>query len=67
MPFKFISFSSSPFSLLLIGTGKGDTLKGILLCEGRGPRALLLIRGSKASPSEGFDNRPRALGLRAHY
>jgi hypothetical protein len=27
----------------------------------------LLIRGSKAGPSEGFDNRPRALGLRAHY
>jgi hypothetical protein len=32
-----------------------------------GPRALLLIRGSKAGPSEGFDSRPRALGLRAHY
>jgi hypothetical protein len=28
---------------------------------------LLLIRGSKASPSEGFDSRLRALGLRAHY
>jgi hypothetical protein len=41
--------------------------KGILLCEGSGPRALLLIRGSKAGPSEGFDNRLRALGLRAHY
>jgi hypothetical protein len=27
----------------------------------------LLIRGSKAGPSEGFDSRPRALGLRAHY
>jgi hypothetical protein len=27
----------------------------------------LLIRGSKASPSEGFDSRLRALGLRAHY
>jgi hypothetical protein len=27
----------------------------------------LLIRGSKASPSKGFDSRPRALGLRAHY
>jgi hypothetical protein len=27
----------------------------------------LLIRGSKAGLSEGFDNRPRALGLRAHY
>jgi hypothetical protein len=28
---------------------------------------LLLIRGSKAGPSEGFDSRIRALGLRAHY
>jgi hypothetical protein len=27
----------------------------------------LLIRGSEASPSEGFDSRLRALGLRAHY
>jgi hypothetical protein len=27
----------------------------------------LLIRGSKAGPSEGFNSRPRALGLRAHY
>jgi hypothetical protein len=29
--------------------------------------SLLLIRGSKAGPSEGFDSRLRALGLRAHY
>jgi hypothetical protein len=41
--------------------------EGILLREGSGPRALLLIRGSKAGPSEGFDSRLRALGLRAHY
>jgi hypothetical protein len=27
----------------------------------------LLIRDSKAGPSEGFDSRLRALGLRAHY
>jgi hypothetical protein len=27
----------------------------------------LLIRGSKAGPSKGFDSRPRALGLHAHY
>jgi hypothetical protein len=27
----------------------------------------LLIRGSKAGPSKGFDSRPRALGLRVHY
>jgi hypothetical protein len=32
----------------------------------RAPRPLL-IRGSKAGPSEGFDSRFRALGLRAHY
>jgi hypothetical protein len=32
-----------------------------------GLQALLLIRGLKAGPSEGFDSRPRALGLRAHY
>jgi hypothetical protein len=63
-PFKFIS--SSPFSLAT-GTGKGDISKGILLREGSGPRALLLIRGSKAGPSEGFDSCPRALGLQAHY
>jgi hypothetical protein len=27
----------------------------------------LLIRGSKAGPSKGFDSRPRTIGLRAHY
>jgi hypothetical protein len=56
-----------PFLSLATGTGKGDTPKGILLREGNGPRALLLLRGSKAGPSEGFDSRLRALGLRAHY
>jgi hypothetical protein len=56
-----------PFLSLATGTGKGDTPKGILLREGSGTRALLLIRGSKASPSEGIDSRLRALGLRAHY
>jgi hypothetical protein len=56
-----------PFLSLATGTGKGDTTKGILLCEGSGLRALLLIRGSKAGPSEGFDSRLRALGFRAHY
>jgi hypothetical protein len=55
------------FLSLTIGTGKGDTPKGILLREGNGPLAPLLIRGSKAGPSEGFDSRLRALGLRAHY
>nr|AAT39464.1 unknown [Zea mays] len=67
------------------GSGKGIFRKRILLSEGNGPRALLLIRGSKvaprgirqppqsirapspllirgskAGPSEGFDSRPRA-------
>jgi hypothetical protein len=56
-----------PFLSLATGTGKRDTPKGILLREGSGLRALLLIRGSKAGPSEGFDSRLRALGLRAHY
>jgi hypothetical protein len=57
-----------PLSLsLTTGTGKGDTPKGILLREGNGPRAPLLIRGSKAGPSEGFNSRLRALGLCAHY
>jgi hypothetical protein len=39
-----------PFLSLATGTGKGDTPKGILLREGSGPQALLLIRGSKAGP-----------------
>jgi hypothetical protein len=55
------------FLSLATGTEKGDTLKGILLREGSGPRAPLLIRGSKAGPSEGFDSRLRALGLRVHH
>jgi hypothetical protein len=55
------------FLSLAAGTGKGDTPKGILLREGSEPRALLLIRGSKAGPSEGFKSRLRALGLHAHY
>jgi hypothetical protein len=55
------------FISLATGTGKGDTPKGILLCEGSGPRALLLIRGLKAGPSEWFGSRLRALSLRAYY
>jgi hypothetical protein len=54
-----------PFLSLATGTRKGDTPKEILLRERSGPRALLLIRGSKAGPSEGFDSRLRALGPRA--
>jgi hypothetical protein len=63
---KFISFPSSSLSLAT-GTGKGDVVERILPGEGSGPRALLLIRGSKAGTSEGFDSRPRAPGLHAHY
>jgi hypothetical protein len=45
-PFPF------PLSLsLATGTEKGDIPKRILLSEGNGPRALLLIRGSKVAPS----------------
>jgi hypothetical protein len=79
--FLFLSLSLS----LATGTGKGDISKRILLREGNGSRALLLIRGSKvvpsgvrqppqstrasspllirgskAGPSKGFDSRPRA-------
>jgi hypothetical protein len=60
-------FPLSSFSLLQQGPGKRDTLKRILLREGNRPRASLLIRGSKASPSEGFNSRLRALGFCAHY
>jgi hypothetical protein len=55
------------FLSLTTGTGKGDTPKGILLREGNGPRAPLLIRGSKTGPLGGFNSRLRALRLRAHY
>jgi hypothetical protein len=55
------------FLSLTTGIGKGDTPKGILLREGNGPQAPLLIRGSKANPSEGFNSRLRALELHAHY
>jgi hypothetical protein len=56
-----------PLSLSYNRDRERDTPKGILLHEGNGPRAPLLIRGSKAGPSEGFNSRLRALGLYAHY
>jgi hypothetical protein len=66
--FDFVSFSFFPsFSLLQQGPGKGDTPKGILPREGTRLRASLLIRGSKASPSEGFDSRLRSRGPYTHY
>jgi hypothetical protein len=86
--FKFISFFLS-LSLLPQGSRKGGYFERILLNEGSGSRALLLIRGSKvvpcgvrqppqstrapspllirgskAGPSEGFDSRPRARRVR---
>jgi hypothetical protein len=54
-------------SLLQQGPGKGDTPKRTLLHEGNRLRASLLIRGSKAGPSEGFNSRLRARGLHTHY
>jgi hypothetical protein len=62
-----ILFLFSSFSLLQQGPGKGDTPKRILLREGTRLRASLLIRGSKAGPSEGFNSRLRARGLHTHY
>jgi hypothetical protein len=67
MIFKFVSFSVSPLSLLPQGPGKGIFRKGSFSVKEMGPQALLLIRGSKAGPSEGVDSRPKALGLHAHY
>jgi hypothetical protein len=65
--FDFVSFSFSSFSLLQQGPGKGDTPKRILLREGNRFRASLLIRGSKAGPSEGFNIHLRARGPHTHY
>jgi hypothetical protein len=65
--FDFMSFSFSSFSLLQQGPGKGDTPKRTLLHEENRLRASLLIRGSKAGPSEVFNSRLRARGLDTHY
>jgi hypothetical protein len=66
MSFDFVSFSSSSFSLLQQGPGKGTPRKRSFPAKEAGPSPLLII-GSKAGPSEGFNSRLRALGLRAHY
>jgi hypothetical protein len=60
-------FPFSSFSLLQQGPGKRDTPKRTLLREGNRLRASLLIRGSKAGPSKGFNSRLRARGLHTHY
>jgi hypothetical protein len=53
--------SPPPLSLsLATGTRKGAVVERILLGEGSEPRALLLIRGSKAGPSEGFRQSPQS-------
>jgi hypothetical protein len=39
-----------PFLSLATGTGKGDTPKGILLCEGSGPRAPTIDQSSEGWP-----------------
>jgi hypothetical protein len=90
--FKFVSFFSSSFSLLIQGPGKGILRKGSFSAKEAGPEPPtdqrfegwplervqqppqstraprpLLIRGSKAGPSKGFDSRLRALELRAHH
>jgi hypothetical protein len=92
MSFDFVSFSTSSFSLLPQGPGKGILRKGSFSAKEAGPspptdqrfegwplrrvqqppqstRAPrpLLVRGSKAGPSEGFNGHLRPLGLRAHY
>jgi hypothetical protein len=56
-----------PFLSLAIGTRKGILRKGSFSVKEAGPEPPLLIRGSKAGPSEGFDSCLRALRLRAHY
>jgi hypothetical protein len=92
MSFDFISLSTTSFSLLPQGPGKGIPRKGSFSAkeagsapttgqrfEGRplervqrppqttrAPRPLL-VRGSKAGPSKGFNGRLRPLGLCAHY
>jgi hypothetical protein len=52
MLFKFVSFYVSPLSLLPQGQGKGIFRKGSVSAKDTGPRALLLIRGSKVVPCE---------------
>jgi hypothetical protein len=67
MPRHSISY---PFPLSLSynrDRERGIPRKRILLREGNMPRASLLIRGSKSDPSEGFNSRLRARGLRTHY
>jgi hypothetical protein len=54
------SYPSPPPLSLATGIEKGDVVERILLGEGSGPRALLLIRVSKAGPSKGFRQLPQS-------
>jgi hypothetical protein len=90
--FDFVSFSTSSFSLLPQGPGKGILRKGSFSTKEAGPEPPtdqrfegwplgrvqqppqstraprpLLVRGSKAGPSEEFNGHLRPLGLCAHY
>jgi hypothetical protein len=90
--FDFVSFSTSSFSLLPQGSGKGILRKGSFSANEAGPEPPtdqrfegwplgrvqqppqstraprpLLVRGSKAGPSEGFNGRLRPPGLRSNY
>jgi hypothetical protein len=90
--FDFVSFSSSSFSLLQQGSGKGIPRKGSFFAKETGPEPPtdqrfegwplggvqqspqsawaprpLLVRGSQAGPSEGFNGRLRPFEVRAHY
>jgi hypothetical protein len=66
---EFVNTSKEIFIPQIQGVtpGKGDIPKRILSREGTRLRASLLIRGSKAGPSEGFNSRLRARGLHTHY
>jgi hypothetical protein len=59
--FLFLSLS------LTTGTGKGGYPEKDPSPRRKRAPSPLLIRGSKAGPSEGFNSRLRALGLSAHY
>jgi hypothetical protein len=55
------------FLSLTTGTGKGGYPERDPSPRRKRAPSPLLIRGSKAGPSEGFNSRLRALGLRARY
>jgi hypothetical protein len=63
----FVFFPFFLFLSLTTGTGKGGYPERDPSPRGKRAPSPLLIIGSKASPSKGFNSRLRALGLRAHY